>query len=366
MKKKSKIMLEKAINSLVLAIEHFNSPWDKGRKEATLIFLNHSFEMLLKASILEQEGRIIGPRERQTIGFDKCVRIALSGSDRVKPFISKEEALTIQMINGFRDAAQHHILGISEEELYLSIQAGVTLFSDILQRIFVKSLKDYLPNRVLPVSIIPPKGLEVLIEDKIRYIQDLLQPGKRKREEARAQIRSLAITDKVLQGEYTQPGDWELNRLLNKLRSGENWENIFPGIASIKWTADFNQESLIMSIRLTKKEGIPVHLVPEGTPGAAVVALRKRSDQDYYTLGLRDLCGKTGITQPKMVALVRYLKIQENADYFKEFRFGKSKHKRYSPRALELIEKTLSELSNEEKERIYKEFMPKPKRKPKT
>lgn len=78
MRKEVKLLKEKATNSLLLSIEHFNRPWDRGRSEAVLILLDHSFEMLLKASILHRGGRIREPREKNTIGFDACIRRALS------------------------------------------------------------------------------------------------------------------------------------------------------------------------------------------------------------------------------------------------------------------------------------------------
>ncbi len=80
MKKEARLLLEKGINSLVLGIEHFNRPSDRGRIESVLIFLDHSFEMLLKASILHRGGKIRERRAKQTIGFDACVRKALSDS----------------------------------------------------------------------------------------------------------------------------------------------------------------------------------------------------------------------------------------------------------------------------------------------
>lgn len=52
MRKEARLLLQRALDSLLLAIEHFNRPSDRGRTEAVLIHLDHSFEMLLKAAIL--------------------------------------------------------------------------------------------------------------------------------------------------------------------------------------------------------------------------------------------------------------------------------------------------------------------------
>jgi hypothetical protein len=76
--------------------------------------------MLLKAAILHRGGRIREKRAKQTIGFDACVRKSLSDGE-IK-FLKEEQALVLQTINGLRDAAQHHLLDVSEGQLYVHIQ----------------------------------------------------------------------------------------------------------------------------------------------------------------------------------------------------------------------------------------------------
>jgi hypothetical protein len=122
LKKEARLLHGRAIDALMVSIDHFNRAWDVARPEATLIQLERSFEMLLKAAILHKGGRIREPRARQTIGFDHCVRKCLTDAD-VK-CLEAEQALTLQIINGLRDAAQHYVLEISEDELYLQAQAG--------------------------------------------------------------------------------------------------------------------------------------------------------------------------------------------------------------------------------------------------
>lgn len=54
MKKETRLLKNKSLNSLTLSIEHFNRPWDQGRTDAVLMFMDHSFEMFLKAAISPQ------------------------------------------------------------------------------------------------------------------------------------------------------------------------------------------------------------------------------------------------------------------------------------------------------------------------
>jgi hypothetical protein len=115
MKRETRLLLDHALDSLVLSIELFNRPWDQGRKEAVLIFLDRSFELLLKSSIVHLGGRIREPRAKETIGFDKCVRKC--SSDKNVNCLTEDQALTVQIINSFRDAAQHYLLDMSEQQL---------------------------------------------------------------------------------------------------------------------------------------------------------------------------------------------------------------------------------------------------------
>ena len=92
-----------------------------------------------------------------------------------------------------------------------------------------------------------------------------------------------------------------------------------------------------MSLRLSKKEGIPIQLVPEGTPDAAVVAVKRVNELDFYSLGAKQLAEKLDLTMPKAVAIVDYLGIRSRPDCYKEIKIGNAVFKRYSAKALETI-----------------------------
>jgi len=120
MKGEARLLLDKASDSLLLAIEKFNCPFERGRVTSVLISLDHAFEMLLKAAILHRGGRIRKRGASETLGFDACVRTGLSDG-KVK-FLTDEQAFTLQMLNGLRDAAQHHLITIQEAQLYIHAQ----------------------------------------------------------------------------------------------------------------------------------------------------------------------------------------------------------------------------------------------------
>ena len=330
MKRETRLLFNKACDSLILSIEFFNRPHEVGRVSSTLILLDHVFEMLLKAGILHRGGRIREKRANETIGVKSCIRRALS--DGTIKFITEEQALALQNINDLRDAAQHHLLDISENQLYMHAQGGLTLFRDLLKQVFNRDICDLLPNRVLPLTTSAPMNLEVLFDSETSEIVKLLQPGSRKRLEAQARLRPLAILDTSMQGKEGQPNAGRLNRIGKELAGGRKWQDVFPGVASMEITT--SGAGLSFSLRWTKKEGAPIHVVPEGTPGAKVVAVKRVNELDYYNLSITQIAKNVGLTRPKTVAMVRYLEIEKDDDYFKKIRIGKSEFKRYSQKTI--------------------------------
>lgn len=335
MRKQASLLLGKSLDSLILAIEHFNRPWDRGRPEAVLILLDRSFELLLKAAILHQGGKIRERNAKETIGFDKCVRKCLTDSD--VSCVTEDEALSMQIINSLRDAAQHDIVELSEQELYLYSQAGVTVYRDLMLRVFGESLSNQMPARVLPISTEPPRDLHAMVEADFSQIRELLQPHRRRQIEAKAKLKALAIVESSLEGIRSQPSELEVDRIVRKVRAGATWQEIFPGVASLELSSEGT--GISVQLRIVKKEGEKVQLVPEGTPGATVLAVKRVNELDYYSLGLRDLGDKLGLGMNKALAVVKHLRLQDDENCFKEICVGSQAFKRYSPRALDIIKK---------------------------
>ncbi len=350
MKKEVRLLKRKAEESLVLAVDHFNRVDDLGRAEAVLILLDRGLELLLKA-VLVHKGDTIRERGRSnTIGFDACVRKGYSGEHR---FLDENQTIGLQAINGLRDAAQHYLLDISEEQLYMHAMAGFTLFRDVVRMTFNQELARLLPHRALPLTTIAPVAIATLFANEVSEVLKLMRPGTRRRTEAAARLRPLAILDGNLQGVKTQPSDTELRRIAEKLAKGITWEEVFPGAAAVELSTEGSGESL--SLRITKKEGVPVRLVPEGTAGESVVGVKRVSELDFYNLSHRQVAKKVNLTQPKLTALMRAYDIEANSDYAKEFRIGSVVLKRYSQKVLAYI---VEILENEPIESIWARAKP--------
>lgn len=258
----------KALDSLLLAVEHFTRPPDAGRADAVLILLDHSFEMLLKSAIVHRGGRIREPGEALTIGVPECIRWAVSHEPA--SFLSHEEALTLQGINGLRNEAQHYFVDVSEPHLALYAQAGFTLFGDVLQRVFGTSLSDFLPRRVLPVATERPHDLDRFVETEVEVITQMAQPGKRRRAEAGGRLRALLVMERMITGGL-RPSEGEVDVALDALLERVGWRTVFSGIASLRMSAE--GEGTPLGLRIVLKDGVGVHLVPAGAPGGNVVAV---------------------------------------------------------------------------------------------
>jgi hypothetical protein len=93
--------------------------------------------------------------------------------------------------------------------------------------------------------------------------------------------------------------------------------------------------------------------VKEGTEGAYVIGVKRVNELDFYSLGLHELAEKAGLTRPKTLAVVRALHLQDDPEYFKVIQIKASRFNRYSPKALDAIQKALPTISLDEVWRKY-------------
>jgi hypothetical protein len=121
---------------------------------------------------------------------------------------------------------------------------------------------------------------------------------------------------------------------------------VFRGAAAVEIAADGAGPGL--SLRLSKKEGIPIQLVAEGTPGASVVAVKRVNELDFYSLGAKQLAEKIGLTMPKAVAVVDHLGLRDQTECYKEIKIGKAVFKRYSQKAIDAIKEALKKENADE------------------
>lgn len=183
-------------------------------------------------------------------------------------------------------------------------------------------------------------------------IKNLVKPGSRKRFQARAKLRPFAIIEASLSGRCAQPAESELRKFAERVREVKNWRDIFPGIRRLRLSTD--GEGINVTLRITKSEGEPVHLVREGTLGATTVAVKRVDQLGFYSLNVTTIARKVNMSVPKTLAVIKHLKLQDDPEYFKEFIIGSCDFKRYSWKALDRIKKDLPNLDMQKVWNKYK------------
>lgn len=346
MKKEAKLLHARALDSLVMGVDHFNRCWDRGRTEAVLIFLDRAFELLLKAIIVERGGSIRDKRDStRTVGHDSCLRLCFSDA-KVK-CLSDEDVVALQNLNSLRDAAQHYIVEPSEGQLYVYAQAAVTTFKRLAADALGLDIGAEVPDRMVVVSASPPQDFGALLDFDFEDIKKMVAPGSRRRLDAHARLRSIAVLERSLEGERAQPTTRELNKIVKRINGGEGWRDIFPGVATIYIDPD-NGAGLGITLRISKNKGDAVHLVSERAAGAAVVAVRRVDELSYYSLGFRDILDKlkqkdARVGFNKLSYLITLEGLKDDLNYAKMITIGASDHQRYSAKALDHLHRIVTE-----------------------
>jgi hypothetical protein len=231
---------------MIAVTEAFNSPHDLGRPTKVLLHLQHSFEMLLKAALVQEGVSVFGSTLGRSLGFKTCVRKA---AEHPSIKLSESDAGTLRAIDAMRDDEQHWFNQVSEQLLYVHARAGVTLFDDLLLRVFKERLADHLPSRVLPVSVDPPRDLALLLDEEYTQIAALLQPGRRATHEARARTRTLLAME-AHTGPETRVSSKDVDRVQPGIRRGEARAEVFPRLQELATSTD--GDGLLVTVRFVK------------------------------------------------------------------------------------------------------------------
>jgi hypothetical protein len=346
--------LDRGVNSVRLGIEHFNRPYDEGRTEAVLHFMLHSHEMLTKAILLNRGKKIQERRDSKTISFGRALNLLDQAGENV---LDESDKLSLIALSNVRDAAQHSVVHLSEQELYLHAQAAVTVFGRLVRGEFDRNLADYLPERVLPISTDPPTSLELLVDREMTQIRGLLEPGRRRTIEARARIRPLLALDLAAAGEQRSATPLEVDRAAKRLKEGRDWRTVLPNLASL--SLDASGAGQTYSVRLTKERTAPPVRFAETEDEAESAAILREVDVTArFPFGVKSLAGLSGITTPKATALIWKLRLKDDPEAHHMLRLGKSVFPLYSHKALREIREAAAQMDLAQVLREYRQRPP--------
>jgi hypothetical protein len=336
LRQQARVLKRKALMSFITAAEAFNSPRDDGRVTKVLLHLQHAFEMLLKAALFQAGKSVFDQKTGRSISFESCVKLAMNDT---KITLTETDAGTLRAIDAMRDDEQHWFNEVSEQILYLHVRAGVTLFDDLLQRVFGERLSTVLPERVLPVSADPPQDLALLLDDEYTQITKLLRPGRRASHEARARIRTLLAIEAHVEPD-TRVSEKDVDRVEKGIRNGDPRDEVFPRLSNLTTAVD--GAGLTVTVHFTKKDGAPVRYTGDhSTPAAAI---REIDLRNKYHRSPGDLATAVGLSGPRAFALRRHLGIDDDESCRYDFQFGSQQHPRYSDNAFTKMREAMRDL----------------------
>lgn len=335
-----RVLKGKAISSLTVAMEAFNSADDTGRATRVLLHLQHAFEMLLKGILAHRRVSVFNATSGVSLGFETCLRKCI-GDPLVK--LSDADAGTLRTIDAMRDDEQHWYNIVAEHLLYIYARAGVTLFDDLLWLVFGEKLSTHLPERVLPISVDPPRDLAVLIDEEYAKILALLAPGRRANHEANARIRTLLAMESHTDPD-AQISSNDVARVRTGVRKGHPRAEVFPKLDAL--TTSVDGDGLLVKVRIVKSsDAAPMRYVADENVPAA--AFRDVDLQKKYHRSPFDLASDLSLTAPRCAALRSHLGIDDDPSCRHVFVFKSQRHARYSDNAFARMRNALAELDME-------------------
>jgi hypothetical protein len=350
MRREARVLKFKAIRSLRRSAEAFNSFDDEGRVTAVLLHLQHSFEMLLKAALVERHLPVFDEAQGKAIGFNRCVNL---GAESLG--ITEDEAGLLRAVDALRDQEQHWFAEISEGLFYAHVRAAVTLFDDLLIRAMGDRLTNHLPLRILPLSAEPPRDIQILLDEEYSQISQRLQAGRRRSADARARIRCLLSLEAHAAGDVVVSSK-DVQRVERPIRAGRPRDEVFPRLRGL--VTEVDGEGLRVRVHIAKAGGPGVRYIPADDPSAAA-AVREVDLQKKNHVSKEELARLVDLSEPRCLALRRKVRIDDDDACRHDFVFGQSTHRMYSDNAVVAMKRAKGEVDMDE---VWQEYRPRPKR----
>lgn len=320
------ILRSKALASLRRASDAFNSSNDDGRLTSVLLHLQHSFEMLLKAALIQKKQTVVVKKTGYSITFEKCVKLAQEHLG-----LDDSDAGVIRAIDALRDAEQHYHADVDESILYLYCRASIPIFDEILRSVFDQRLADILPARVLPLTTRPPEDLQLLIDRQYSQIYELLRPGRRHQAEGRAMARALLALGPDSDSNADYISEKDVSAAVRKIQSGVARKDVFPNLEGLAAEATDGAE-LLVKVKIVKNDPDAAAFRYAGKDEQAT-AIREVDSHKVYHWTKRKLAAKLGISAESCCALRWKYEIDSDDDLCRVFTHNSTKYTGYSDRA---------------------------------
>ena len=119
LKQESRVLKQKALDSLIFTIEAFNSPHDGGRATRCCCIFSTPSRCCSGCSVQTKDKRVFDSETGRSIGFERCL-----GWPGTTSSSSVTDAGTLRAIDAMRDDEQHSYNVVPEQLLYMHAQPG--------------------------------------------------------------------------------------------------------------------------------------------------------------------------------------------------------------------------------------------------
>jgi hypothetical protein len=289
---------------------------------------------MLKSFIVAKRGSAFDEERGYSYGFDKCLTIA-----QEENLITVDHRQFLSILDNTRDGAIHYYQTISEPILYIFSQASVSLFNDLIKASTGKGLLDYLPQRAVALSAMPPQNLGQVLDDEFEKLRELLHRPDMNKQQALAMLRPLMAFKVGGEERHRRMTNEELEVAAENLAAADTWRVVFPEIAKVEF--DSAGDNIAVGFKVVKEsaDALPVRILkPEEAHMAKGVIIQKEINVfDKFNMGLSQLAHNLGLTSPKTLAMVREFKVYMDSEMYRQLEISKQKHKRYSKKALDFL-----------------------------
>lgn len=214
----------------------------------------------------------------------------------------------------------------------------MSLFDELLQRSFGDRLANHLPLRVLPISTEPQQDLMALVDKEYQAIRELLKPGRRARDEARARLRTLLALEAHAQ-EDAKVSNTDVNRVERGIREGKERSTVFPRLGSV--ATQHHGEGPTYKVKFVKAgDAMPVRFVGADDDVDAA-AVREVDILRTYHWTASTLAEKLGISGPRAAALRDHLGVDADSRCTHRTQHNSSSLTYYSDNALTKMRATV-------------------------
>jgi len=296
--------------------------------------LQHASEMLTKALLVQKGQNVFDSEKGTSIGVEKALNVAQS-----KGWMSAAQAGAVRVIDAMRDQAQHWLIVVPEDALYINARALITVLDEVLTEHFADTLADNLPVRVLPLSTQALPDFLMLVNREYQQIRELLAPGRRARVEARGRITALLAMEAHV-SEEVAVSKRDLDRIESAIKEDTPVEQVFPRLMTL--ATNVEGEGPTIRVRITKSADAPAIRYISGDDPEGAAAIREVDLQKKYHWSPSALAAKLGLSVNKTKAVRDFLRIDEDQANVMVFEFGSQKHPRFSDNALRVLREAIT------------------------